>query len=426
MATWMIPNDAVVEETLFSHALVGSFVFQQRERASRAANYRLAELAELDDQLAAHLEGLRLAGQAGLAICREAGVNDPSEAFVIASTAAHLGCDVLEQVLDPLVDDPELAVGLAAAVGWLPYGSARLLIEHWHGSTRVGLQRVAIGGALAHRHDPGRALADAASSDDPGLRALALATAGELGREDLHLHLQRSWHDPDPACRFQSRRTALLLRVPQAADALAELALSGDACAEPACRLAMRYASPAPARAWHQRLAGARSTLRLAVIGAGASGDPAYLPWLLDIMAEPEFARAAIDAVTAITGVDVEEQNLEGDAPKRFQDGPTDDPDDPDVAIPDDIDVEWPDVDAVRAWWSRNARAFSTGTLYLMGKPRDNAGLRHVLVHGSQKLRAVAAFELAQTAPSRLATFPTTAPATRQRALLKMHGLGQR
>ncbi len=53
------------------HARQASFLWVLRDRAVARAGYDLARLAELDQRLDAHLDGLRVAGDEAIPVCRE-------------------------------------------------------------------------------------------------------------------------------------------------------------------------------------------------------------------------------------------------------------------------------------------------------------------------------------------------------------------
>ncbi len=424
----MIPPDAFIEEVVYTHAVDAAFLYYQRQIASTAPNYQLSELAEIDNKIIAHLEGLHLAGQKALPAYTDDMDTEAGDAFVLASVAARHGSDALEAVVDSLEGTPEAIEGVIAALSWLPLALAAPIVDRWNLSIDVARRCMGLGGAIAHRHPVRQLLSEAAMHGDARLRRIAIAGAGELGQDDMQPYVQRCMADEDPDCRFQARRSSLLLRMPSAAGSLIEPMLSGEPEAEDACRLAMRYLPADAARELQANLSADAKTARLGIIGAGVMGDPAYVPWLIGAMATPEYSRIAMDAITTITGVNVEDENLDGDIPDGFKEGPTADPDDSDIEVPDDDDIEWPNPAAVAAWWQdHGSKRFTTGTPYLFGEKRDRAGLRTVLASGNQRVRALAAFELAQTRKDRASgpssIFDTTAPVARQRAVMARNGM---
>jgi uncharacterized protein (TIGR02270 family) len=172
-----------------------------------------------------------------------------------------------------------------------------------------------------------------------------------------------------------------------------------------------------PARRWLKALSEDDGRLRALMTAVGAFGDPYYVPWLIGQMQAPAVARLAGEAFAMITGVDLAYQDLEGDRPNGFEAGPTENPEDEDVAMDPDEDLPWPNPELVGRWWNDNAAAFTPGTRYLCGKPVSAPHCQEVLRTGYQRQRIAGAFELALMRPNAV-LFPTGAPAFRQKKLL--------
>ena len=66
------------------------------------------------------------------------------------------------------------------------------------------------------------------------------------------------------------------------------------------------------------------------------TGDPAIMPWLIQMMEVPELARVAGESFTMITGVDIAYEDLEGEWPEGFEAGPTENPEDENVEMDSD------------------------------------------------------------------------------------------
>jgi uncharacterized protein (TIGR02270 family) len=138
------------------------------------------------------------------------------------------------------------------------------------------------------------------------------------------------------------------------------------------------------------------ATLRAAVAGAGALGDPALGPWLLELMRTPALARLAGEAFTAITGADLADEDLEATVAPDHDAGPTEDPEDENVALDPDENLPWPDPARVERWWAAHRGSLpAAGTRCLLGQPVASDWLRTVLRQGRQRHRAAAALELA-------------------------------
>ena len=156
----------------------------------------------------------------------------------------------------------------------------------------------------------------------------------------------------------------------------------------------------------------------MAVVGAGALGDPAAVPWLLEQMTIPELARVAGEAFSMITGADLAYEDLDRKKPEDFEAGPSEDPADDDVAMDADERLPWPDVQRIEAWLAKRRGEFAPGVRHLLGKPVTEEWMERVLRVGKQRQRAAAALELAILRPG-TPLFEVRAPGFRQQQLLQ-------
>jgi len=409
---------AVIEEIVQQHAEEAAFLWLLRDAAVHAPHYSLKDLARLDERVEAHLDGLRIAGEPGWRICREAlALEEPGEVFTAAVIAFESGVEErLEQVFAVAAKSDELSRPVIAALGWLEWPLASRYVQ---GLLEVGApaaSRLGLAAAAAHRQDPGAGLAAGLVSDDPLLKCRALKGAGELGRRDLLFHVGGNLSADNIALRFQAARSTLLLGGEGAVPVLRAIAESDSEYAPLACGMAVRGMPPAEAHHWVKSLAAAKQQ-RLAVYGAGMLGDPAAIPWLLELMAIPELARPAGEAFTLITGVDLAYESLEGQWPEDFAAGPSEEPEDEEVAMDPDEDLPWPAPERIARWWEAHREEFVSGVRHLAGKPLSGEQLRQVLRSGFQRQRSAAAIELALLQPGQ-PLFAVRAPGFRQQQLL--------
>ncbi|WP_437720618.1 TIGR02270 family protein [Sorangium sp. So ce861] len=379
------------------HASEAAFLWSYRDAAVLDPLYDLESLGELDERLEAHVDGLRLAGDAGWELGRAAIDEDEPGSLFAPMVLAVERRDLkgIAEVLDVGGAAPALARALVSALGWVSFSKARSILPGLL-SHRVGPELYAIGIAACavQRQDPGAALGYAVVSSDPRLRARALRAVGELGRADLVDEVRGALGSEDEACRFAAAWSAAVLGDAAALRALGAIADRGGAFAERACAMAMRRMESAVASTWLRALGGAPRGARAALAGAAALGDPALMPWVLECMGTPELARMAGGAFTMITGVGLDEAKLRGAPPAGFRSGPSDDPEDEDVAMDPDESLPWPDREKVAAWWGSRGKALKRGTRHLVGRPMEVPWLEEVLQRGSQPARAAAAVEL--------------------------------
>ena len=257
----------MIEGIVAQHAEEASFLWFQRDKATIAPHYSLNELAELEDRVEAHLDGLRIAGEAGWAICKEAlPFDEAGEVFTIGVLAFENGREQsISEVIEAGAQSVEIARGVISALGWLTYERAQPYIRKLIEAKEPIQRRIGIGGAAVHRKELGPVLRKAVSDSDPVVRSRALKATGELGRLDLLLPVRASLNDADESCRFWSAWSAALLEDMVAVDVLRMIAESGGIYTEPACRMAMRRALLPQALAWQKQWADQETHQRLAV-----------------------------------------------------------------------------------------------------------------------------------------------------------------
>jgi uncharacterized protein (TIGR02270 family) len=409
----------VIPTIIDQHAEAAAFHWLLRDAAVYEPHYSLDDLAKLDTRLDAHIDGLRIAGEAGWEICKDALSYEESGEVFTASFLAFESGEVarIETVLVVGSTSPELSRGLTSALGWLPYPKAEKHIQRLLTSDSPDLRRIGIAACVAHRKDPGNALSVARSSDDALLKARALRAVGQLGRVDLLPFLQDNLTTHDERCRYSAAWSAALLSDIGAIPILQSIAELDVPYQEDAAKMALRRMDLPAAHAWQRSLAQDLDSMRLATIGAGAIGDPVLIPWLIDQMTIPELARVAGEAFTMITGVDIAYEDLDGEWPEGFEAGPTEDPEDENVDMDPDEDLPWPEPELINRWWYNHRGEFQAGTRHLLGKPISIGWLQDVLRNGMQRQRAAAALELAMWQPGQ-PLFEVRAPGFRQQQLL--------
>jgi len=405
------------------HAEEAAFLWLLRDLAVHAPHYRLGDLVRHDDRVEAHIDGLRVAGDKGWELCvAQLAHEEPGEVFAAGVMALESkNVKRLERVLAVAEAVPETTRGFISALGWVTpqvlRGTGKMFLN---GGTPF-VRRLGIAACAVHRADPGEALAASLDDDDAALRARALRAAGELGRADLLPALRarlEGENEGDPACSFWAAWSAVLLgERGRALERLRVEIVSGSPYAGRALQLVPRVLDRATAGAWMKGLVADPKWLRPVIQAAGAHGDPHYAPWLIKQMSMPDAARVAGEAFAMICGVDIAYQDLEGEEPEGFEAGPTENPEDEDVALDPDEDLPWPDPEKIHAWWDANKGRFNPGTRYLVGAPVSAERCREVLSTGFQRQRNAAALELALTAPGEK-LFETRAPGVRQRQLL--------
>lgn len=411
----------VISHVLTKHAEEAAFLWLLRDRAVRAPYYKLDHLARLDNRVEAHIDGLRVAGEAGWELLVEQLAHEEAGEVFAAAVLALEGRDAarIGRVLEVVERVPETVCGFVSALGWVDPPHLHGTVKEFLDADSAFLRRLGIAACAVHRVDPGAALGAAIDDADPALRGRALKAAGELGRADLlevlRAHLRE---DGDEHCRFWAAWAAVLVGDRgRAVIALQRAAMRPSPQQFRAVGMAPRVLAADAARDWLKTLSEEPEQLRALITAVGVYGDPHFVPWLIRQMATPPVARLAGEAFAMITGVDLAYQDLEGEWPEGFHAGPTENPEDEDVAMDADEDLPWPNPELVLRWWEDNKARFAAGQRYLCGQPIAEAHCREVLRSGYQRQRIGAALELALMRPE-APLFEWRAPAFRQQQLL--------
>lgn len=403
------------------HAEESAILRNVRSLLVRAPHITLHLLRRLDDRIAAHLDGLAVAGEFGTRLC-QAALETPGVGEVFAAGVRAIedkDTQGLARLLAIAQALPEGERGLLSAFGWVSASLLQGTIKALLSADDPFRRRLAVAVCAMHRVDPGPALGVAIADGDPSLRARALRAVGECGRRELLAAALKALADDDDGCRFWAASSAVLLG--ERKEALRELAQRvsiGSSCREPALRLRLMFADLSAGHALLRSLAKDKAqNIRLLVQGAGIVGDPYYVPWLIKQMELPELTRLAGESFSLITGVDLSSLNLDRPLPEGVDFGPNDDPEDENVAMDPDESLPWPDPAKVHSWWREHQQHFQAGQRCFMGEPLNILGCQRVLREGYQRQRIVAALYLSGLKPG-TPLFPTSAPARRQQRLL--------
>jgi uncharacterized protein (TIGR02270 family) len=386
----------------------------------RAPHVRLHLLQRLDERLAASLDGLAVAGDAGRELCAAALAN-PDRGALFAATVAAIETRDLERLgalLSVAEAVPEARPGLVSAFGWVPAPSLRGLTKPLLDAAHPFHRDVGIAACALHHVDPGAVLDTAIAAGS----AEAVAAAGKLGRSSSLQAILAGLAQDDPALRFASARSAWLLGEREASlPALLGLATKPGPFRLPALLCALKVLPPEQVHAVLKPLAQDPAALRVLIRGIGAAGDAHYVPWLIKQMADPKLTRLAGESFSLITGLDLAAIDFELKPPSGAVFGPNDDPADADVAMDEDDSLPWPDAEKIGAWWQAHGARFTPGVRHFIGATPSVGHCASVLQGGFQRHRAAAADYLCLLRPG-TPLFNIAAPAWRQKRQLAQLG----
>jgi uncharacterized protein (TIGR02270 family) len=410
---------AIIEDIVSQHAEEAAFLWLLRSYAVRAPHYDLKDLADLEERVEAHLDGLRVAGEAAWTFCAEGlKQQEVGEVFAGGYFALDAGRDDwLEPVIEVAAETPETLPGLVSALGWVERDRLKGRVADWLQSTEPFLRQLGLAACRVQGVDCGRYLDSGLSDADAGVRAVALRSAGEIRRSGLVPLVLNCLDDDDRACRFQAARAATLFAERRGREGMMEFAGSDPIFGQYAMQVLLRSLEHHDAIDWVRQLNRRDDSARAVIQATGIIGDPSSIPWLIEQMGEPALARVAGEAVSMITGVDLAYDDLETDWPEGFEAGPSEEPEDEDAAMDEDEDLPWPDPALLAQWWVDRRADYRAGVRYLCGEPVSRDQALAVLAGGQQRQRRAAALELALASPAD-PLFNTSAPARQQRRQL--------
>ncbi|HVK65564.1 MAG TPA: hypothetical protein VM694_13870, partial [Polyangium sp.] len=235
----------ILEHIVEQHAENAAFLWHLRDLATERPHYELKDLRQLDERVEAHLDGLRVAGDAGWEIAKAAlSEGEAGEMFVAAVLAVERNdLEGIAHVLDVSEGEPGRSRGIVSALGWAPFDAVeRILPGLLDPMCPPELQWLGIAGCAVNRVDPGEALVRALQSEDLRLRCRAVDAVGELGRVDLRYVVERELGAEDDELRFRAGMAAALLGSTRAAEVLRGFADAGGRRAERAFSMAVRRA----------------------------------------------------------------------------------------------------------------------------------------------------------------------------------------
>jgi uncharacterized protein (TIGR02270 family) len=410
----IIPN--IVDQ----HVQEVSALFATRARVSEQPGNKLRDLLRFDERLAAHLEGLTLAGEAAWPFVEETLASASGGAvFTNVVRAVEAKDDARLDRLFALAEAvPTTHAGLTFAFEWLEREQLRGIVARLLGAQDSFKRTIGIAACAMHRIDPGLLSARRIVDTSRLVRSRALRAAGEIGCQEAASACAAAIHDEDSDCSFWAAWSSVLLgNRGNALDALKGSFLAAGRHGPRAFCLLLQTLSPAAAHAVLRELAEDPQQLRTLIRGSGVAGDPVYVPWLIKNMADEKTARIAGEAFSLISGADLDRLRLERNRPEGFESGPNDDPGDPNVEMDEDDGLPWPDVAKIEEWWEANAGRFDKSTRYFMGAPVTREHCIDVLKNGYQRQRILAAHYLCLLEPG-TPLFNTSAPASRQQRLL--------
>src|SRR5262249_17748742 len=193
------------DESIMLHAL--------RSRLVAAPHVAMTALSRLDERLAAHLDGLAVAGEHAWPLCDAALETPSADAVFVAAVCAvrDRQSPRIHALIGTMPSEP-LRSGMTSAFGWLERHELQGLAAPLLAASDPVSRSIGLAACAVHHVDPGMTGSSAWLRDSDALvRAHARRAAAELGRRDLELACTSGFSAPEPDCRFWAAWSGVLL-----------------------------------------------------------------------------------------------------------------------------------------------------------------------------------------------------------------------
>jgi uncharacterized protein (TIGR02270 family) len=392
----------ILIDILEEHLEEADFLFQQRENALKERVYNLDGLAELEERLLAHLDGLVLAEKDGWKLLEpKLADGELGEIFAAAFVAFDSGDRAQMELVTKTFEQTEGGIldGIRHAWRHISYVEIERIVRPYLAAENATIQAAAVD-VLSFRRLPfdRSQLSGLLNHKDLGVVVSAINAVGRLRVRDLKEYVERALDSAAPQVRGEAMRTGLLLGSDRVLTQCRKAVKDRSEMANEAMILVglTGQAQDAPL------LVDSLSDLALArnaVVVLGLHGNLGAIDVLLRLTADPKHSRLAGEAVSRITGLNLEQEKLVTDQPAKVSKGPANEEEEEFVEDPDE-DLPCPDPEKLEAWWWKNVSRFDKKIRYRNGQPYGPQVLMDILQMGSLPERHYATFELALINPS--------------------------
>ncbi|NKE72410.1 TIGR02270 family protein [Candidatus Manganitrophus noduliformans] len=403
----------ILLDILEEHLEEADFLFQQRTNALADRAYDLDGLAELEERLLAHLDGLVLGGKEAWALLEPKLAGGAlGEVFAAAFVALESGDPARIELLQKTFGGAEGPVldGIRHALRHTSSPEIEKIVRPLLDNEKGAVRAAAIDVISFRRMSLETGLLQAGLREKDPLVASAAANAvGRLRIAGLKYEVEAALESDAVPVRLEAIRAGLLLKSEKALSRCRKAVQERGEEGGEAILLLGLLGHPEDGPRLVNAL-GEAALARNAVMSLGLLGRAAGIDALIQCAADPKLARLAGEAIRTMTGVDLEKENLvapkaeadaKPEAEDEFEDGP-----DEGLPIPDPVKLE--------GWWRKSISRFDKKTRYRKGQPYSPQRLIELLHTGTLPERHHAALELALIDPSR-PPFETQAFAARQR-----------
>lgn len=296
-------NAPMLLDVLEEHLEELDFLWEQREGILRAADWTLPELAAHEERAEAHLDGLRIGGDASAAIARpllrgeERSAATAATLVLMSLRSPALASEVLDAAA---AAPPEIRDGIRIGLRHADVRGIVPQLAEMAASGEPGQRALAADVLAFHRLPPPGGLAELRFAEDPEIRAVVYGAIGRFGGPWSVDLLTGALRQGSTALRRAALEASARLGLPNLG-AVCARAATGEAPVPEAVAFCGVVGGPEAEAALEAAL-GNPVTAEAALRGLGALGRAGRVPLLLEAMSDPALASAAGAAFLRIVG----------------------------------------------------------------------------------------------------------------------------
>ncbi|HVG57993.1 MAG TPA: TIGR02270 family protein [Hyalangium sp.] len=414
--------EPVMMDVLEEHLDEAAFLWSQWEIALMSARHDLADTAECEERLLAHVEGLVIGGEAAVGELLLPGLETDERERISAAALTLLagnGKKELEELLEVLDSGDEVqraGVGRAMEVSereGLDAALLRRLTAEEPALRALAFQVLAFRGAV-----PQEKRTEWLYKDEAGPVIAALRDARPLPRDVVQTLLPQLLVDPRPGVRAAAMMAGLVSGARAAWKACHKVAEEGGVGRQQCLAVLALGGDERDLELLTGLLR--QEALRADVLWAlGFSGQALAAEACLEWMDDDKVAALAGEAFSAITGLKLEREYRKAAKEESESLIPLEEEDlDANLVPGPEASLPIPVREAVERWWQKAQKGFERGARYLRGNKLDADRLVEALGSEPMRRRPVLALELAIRSRGAL-LLQTRAFTHRQRAELR-------
>ena len=390
----------ILIDILEEHIEEADFLWQQRKNALSDRAYNLGDLAELEERLFAHLDGLALGGNDAWKLLEpKLSSGEEGEVFTAAFVALDSNDSSMIDLVQKNFSDAEGNVinGICYAFKHTMNPDVENILLPLLNSDNV-CNLAAIIDSLSFRRVPIDAdkLQTFLHNKDPRIVTATLRAVGRLRIRQFLEEAERLLDNEVIEVRREAVKTGLLLGSRKALDVCRSMVAS---CIEGADQFIEYPGLMGMADDVNILMTALKNPIlvRNAVKALGLTGNISTIELLIQCASEPKLSRLAGESFRRITGVNLEKGKL---ISEKLQEPKTSSLPEEEFEMDPDEDLPFPDHEKLTEWWRSNSAKFDKRVRYRNGQPYSYEVLIDILKNGILPYRHYAAFELALMNPA--------------------------